>query len=211
VASDSETDPARRVGFLLKVQEVTVMASKIKALFSRPKGQAMAEFSMALPILMLVVIGLFEAGRALFMYASVVNASREAVRYATAYGVDENDILHVQNCAEIRNTARRVGFLLPLEDDGNIVIEYDTGTDPVTGVTPPPYDSCDAVEGDATNGVDTGIEPVCGDRVVVTVSADYNPIIPLLIPPLKNHTFTSSSARTYLGVVELSADADPCN
>ena len=186
------------------------MASKIKALFSRPKGQAMAEFSMALPILLFVVVGLLEVGRAVFMYASVVNASREAVRYATAYGVDENDVPNVQNCAAIRNTARRVGFLLPLEDDGDIVINYDTGPDPVTGVTPPPYASCDAVEGDATNGVDTSIELACGDRVVVEVKTTYNPILPLIFP-LQNHEFKSSSARTFLGIVELTADAPECN
>jgi len=188
------------------------MASKIKTLFSRPKGQALAEFSLALPILMLVVVGLLEAGRAVFMYSSVVSTSREAARYATAFGVDENDILHVQNCAEIRNTARRVGFLLHLEDD-DIDINYDSGpvlVDP--DATPgsgdeyydPPTDlgSCD---GD----VDGTVELTCGDRVVVTVRADYNPIVPLLIP-LQNQTFSSTSARTFLGVLELSDDADVC-
>jgi hypothetical protein len=43
----------------------------------------------------------------------------------------------------------------------------------------------------------------------VTVSADYNPVVPLLIP-LQNQTFSSTSARTFLGVVELSEDADSC-
>ena len=84
----------------------------------------MVEFALALPILLLAIFGLFEVGRAVFMYAAVVNASREAVRYATAYGVNESDVLHYHNCAEIRNTARRVAFLLPLEDD-DILIEYD--------------------------------------------------------------------------------------
>jgi len=197
------------------------MASKIKTLFSKPKGQAMAEFSMALPILMLVVVGLLEAGRALFMYSSVVNASREAVRYATAYGVDEGNVLHVQNCAEIRNTARRVGFLLPLEDD-DITISYDTGSqfvdpdgtpgngdeyhDPAVALSPA---TCDGAADGVDDGVDTRVTLSCGDRVVVEVKAEYNPILPIL--PLQNQTFTSSSARTYLGVVELSADADPCN
>jgi hypothetical protein len=180
------------------------MASKTKALFSRPKGQALAEFSLALPILMLVVVGLLEAGRAVFMYSSVVSASREAARYATAFGVDENDILHVQNCAEIRNTARQVGFLLPLADE-DIEITYDGGFDEfgtLQTLTGSPECAHDET-------VDTSIELSCGDRVVVTVSADYNPIIPLLIP-LQNQTFSSTSARTFLGVVELSDDADPC-
>ncbi len=197
------------------------MVSKIKTLFSKPKGQAIAEFSMALPILMLVVVGLLEAGRALFMYSSVVNASREAVRYATAYGVDESDVLHIQNCAEIRNTARRVGFLLPLEDD-DIVISYDTGSqfvdpdgipgngdeyhDPAVALSPA---TCDGAVDGVDDGVDTRVTLACGDRVVVEVKAEYNPILPIL--PLQNQTFTSSSARTFTGVIELSEDAEECN
>ena len=199
------------------------MVGKIKALLSRPRGQAIAEFSLALPILMLVVVGLLEAGRALFMYSSVVNASREAVRFATAYGVDENDVPNVQNCAAIREKARQVGFLLPLEDD-DIVIAYDSGSvynDP-DGIpdngdetySPPPstpdIGTCDGAADGVDDGVDTTITLTCGDRVVVTVSTNYNPIIPLLIP-LQNQKFTSESARTFVGIVELSDDPEPCH
>jgi hypothetical protein len=178
------------------------MVNKIKMPYSQHRGQSMLEFSMVLPILMLVIFGLLEVGRAVFMYAAVINASREAVRYATAYGVDESNVLHYQNCAEIRNTAKRVGFLLPLKDD-NIVIKYDTGPDPDTGVVPAPFASCDPGE-----SVDTGVEMNCGDRVVVTITYDYHPMVTFV--PVEAQTFTSSSARTYLGVVELSADAPEC-
>ena len=184
------------------------MLNKIKVTKSLSRGQSMVEFSMVLPILMVVIFGLLEVGRAVFMYAAVVNASREAVRYATAYGVDESNVLNYQNCAEIRKTAKRVGFLLPLEDD-NIVIKYDTGPDPVTGIVPAPFATCNAVEGDATNGVDESVELACGDRVVVTVTYDYHPMVSLV--PMEAQTFTSSSARTYVGVLELTADAPPCN
>jgi Flp pilus assembly protein TadG len=175
---------------------------------SHSKGQGMAEFGLALPILLLVIFGLLEVGRALFMYAAVTNASREAVRFATAYGVNETNVLHIQNCAAIRNTARRVAFLMQLEDS-DIVIEYDTGADPVTGIEPAPFDTCDAVEGDATNGVDTGVALVCADRVKVTVTYVYQPIVPI-VPQITTQTFTSSSARTFLGVIELDADAAEC-
>jgi hypothetical protein len=183
------------------------MQNSTKGKPSHSKGQGMAEFALALPILMLVIFGLLEVGRALFMYAAVTNASREAVRFATAYGVNEGDVLHVQNCAAIRNTARRVAFLMPLED-ADIVIEYDSGPDPVTGIEPAPFDTCAAVAGDATNGVDTGVALDCADRVKVTVTYDYEPIVPIV--PMTAQTFTSSSARTFLGVIELSEDAPEC-
>jgi len=185
------------------------MTIKTKNYRSRSSGQAITEFGLALPILMLVVVGLFEVGRAVFIYSSVTNASREAVRYATAFGINEDGALHYQDCAGIRDIARRVGFLLPLEDD-DIVIEYDTGPDPDTGIVPAPFDSCNAVAGDATDGVYEGFELACGDRVVVTVTTQFNPILPRLIP-LEAQTVTSSSARTFVGVVELSADAEECN
>jgi len=170
---------------------------------SHSRGQAMLEFSMVLPILMLVVFGLLEVGRAVFMYAAVTSASREAVRYATAYGVNESDVLHFQNCAEIRDTARQVGFLLDLEDD-DITIEYDTGPDPDTGVVPSPFASCAADE-----DVDASVEMSCGDRVVVTVSYDYHPMVSIV--PMQDQVFSSSSARTYLGVIELSEDVAECH
>ncbi len=188
------------------------MVNKIKVSKSLSRGQSMVEFSMVLPILMVVIFGLLEVGRAVFMYAAVINASREAVRYATAYGVDESDVLNYQNCAEIRNDCETGGFLLPLEDD-NIVIKYDTGPDPVDMGLVPILHSADLVmqyEGDGvTNGVDESVELACGDRVVVTVTYDYHPMVSLV--PMEAQTFTSSSARTYVGVLELTADAPPCN
>ena len=179
------------------------MPGKIEKNKSSSLGQAITEFAMALPILLFVVFGLLEAGRAVFMYAAVTNASREAVRYATAYGVDENDVLHYQNCAEIRNVAKRVGFLLPLSND-DIDIEYDSGPDPDTGIVPSPFASCAPGE-----DVNTSVELACGDRVVVTVTVDYEPILSLV--PLSARSFESSSARTFLGVVKLVEDAEVCN
>ena len=179
------------------------MVNKVKTNRYHPRGQGMVEFSMVMPILMLVIFGLLEVGRAVFMYAAVTNTSREAVRYATAYGVNESDVLHYQNCAEIRDTAKRVGFLLSLEDD-DIVIEYDTGPDPDTGIVPAAFDTCDAAD-----GVDEGVELECGDRVIVSVSYDYHPMVSLV--PMQDQVFAASSARTFLGVIELSEDAEECN
>jgi hypothetical protein len=156
----------------------------------------MVEFALVLPILLLVVFGLLEVGRAIFIYSAATNASRDAVRYATAFGVNENDNLQFQDCAEIRNVAKRTGFLLPLEDE-DIMIDYDTGPDPDTGVASTPFDTCDAED-----GVDEAVVLACGDRVVVTITVDFDPIVPLLVP-LDARTIVSSSARSYFGVIQL--------
>jgi hypothetical protein len=49
----------------------------------RPRrGQALAELAVALPVLLLVVLGLFDIGRAVFTYNGLTNAAREGVRLA---------------------------------------------------------------------------------------------------------------------------------
>ena len=51
------------------------------------RGQALVEFALVVPVFLLVVLGLFDLGRAVFYYSTISNASREAVRLAI---VDQN-------------------------------------------------------------------------------------------------------------------------
>lgn len=48
----------------------------------RTRGQALVEFALIIPIFLLVVVGLFDMGRAVFAYNAVANAAREATRLA---------------------------------------------------------------------------------------------------------------------------------
>jgi len=198
LASDSETDPLFWGGFFFGKRNL-FLSEKSRGFSLRFQAQAMVEFALVLPILLLVLFGLLEVGRAIFIYSSATNASRDAVRYATAFGLNESNNLQFQDCAEIRNVARQTGFLLPLED-ADIVIEYDTGPDPDTGVVPAPFDTCDDAD-----GVDEAVVLACGDRVVVTISVDFDPIVPLIVP-LDARTIVSSSARSYFGIISLDED-----
>jgi Flp pilus assembly protein TadG len=151
------------------------------------RGQAIVEFAIALPVLLMLLVGIMEVGRMLFMYASVVNSSRDAVRYASAYGRSDDGYLKYKYCYGIKDVAKKSGFLLK---NPVITIAYDTGP---SGTS---LGSCDANTGeDADINVDTE------DRVTVTVSATYNPMLSLL--PIPARTFTSTSSRTILGVMEL--------
>ena len=51
------------------------------------RGQALVEFAFVLPILLLLLVGLLDFGRAIFAYNSVSNAARSATRVAI---VDQN-------------------------------------------------------------------------------------------------------------------------
>ena len=164
---------------------------------TRPlRGQAIVEFAIALPLLLLMLVGIMEVGRMVFMYAMVVNSSRDAVRYASAYGKSEDigdgNLLKYKYCDGIIDVAQKSGFFLNLQP-ADIVIEYDGG--PGVALPGGPY------ECDDTGGEDPDIDVDTGDRVTVTVSADYEPVLSIL--PLGARTFTATSSRTILGIVEL--------
>src|SRR6476469_3326535 len=46
------------------------------------RGQARVEFALVLPIFLLVLVALFDLGRAVFAYNTLTNAAREGVRLA---------------------------------------------------------------------------------------------------------------------------------
>lgn len=51
------------------------------------RGQSLVEFALVLPIFVLVLVGIFDAGRAIYVYSTINNAAHEAVRLAI---VDQN-------------------------------------------------------------------------------------------------------------------------
>lgn len=50
------------------------------------RGQAVAEFALVLPVLLLLLFGVFELGRFIFAYETLNSAVREGVRYAIVHG-----------------------------------------------------------------------------------------------------------------------------
>ena len=47
------------------------------------KGQSLLEFAMLLPLFVLLIVGIFELGRAFFAYIAITNAAREGARVIT--------------------------------------------------------------------------------------------------------------------------------
>ena len=154
------------------------------------KAQAMVEFALVLPILMLVIVGLLEVGRAIFIYSGLSSATREGVRSGSAAGnnLDGNPLY--QDCLGIREAAKKAGIFLNLQDE-NILIEYDHG--PGSGV----FASC----ADA-DGLDESVHVVSGDRILIVIEAEYAPMIPLFVP-LTPRTINASSARTFTGIITI--------
>jgi|LSQX01.3.fsa_nt_gb Flp pilus assembly protein TadG len=51
---------------------------------SRP-GQSLVEMALVLPLLMILLVGVVDVGRAMFAKIAITNASREGARYASRY------------------------------------------------------------------------------------------------------------------------------
>lgn len=155
------------------------MNTVLSKLQLREHAQGMVEFALALPLLLMLVMGVIEAGRLLFIYSATNTASREAVRYGSAAGDIGGYVAHYQDCDGIRSSAKRMGSLAGIQD-ADISITYDQGPGTTAIASCNPSFSID----------DPDVAQVSlGDRVVVHVEADYQPIVPLVnFPPFKIST-----------------------
>lgn len=147
-------------------------------------AQGMVEFALVLPILLLVVLGVFAFGHMFFVYSSVVSASREAARWGAAVGTagGAGGLPRYQDCGAIRAAAVRIGTFAGVSGN-SVAIDYDSG--PGTTVN-----SNHCIIGG------TGPEVGLGDRIVVTVTVQYRPIVPFI--DLPTFPLTATSARTII-------------
>ena len=143
----------------------------------RNRGQSLVEFALILPAFLMLIMGIVEFGRMMITYAGVASASREAARYGATVGVNPTGVEHFADCAGIRAEAKRVAAIAPITD-ADISIQYDN---PSTGF----------------------FEAACppsqfelGDRIIVSVSITFEPIVPLI--DLGSIPMTSETRRTVL-------------
>ena len=71
---------------------------------SRTRGQGLVEFALVFPLLILLIVGVFDAGRLIFAYNSITNAAREATRV----GIVDQTAATIQN--EAINQATSLGL-----------------------------------------------------------------------------------------------------
>jgi len=75
------------------------------------RGQSMVEFALILPLFVLIVIGVFDLGRAFFGSITITNAAREGARYGTLHVTDPQGI-----CNATLNEAASSGIVLSYND-----------------------------------------------------------------------------------------------
>ena len=151
----------------------------------KEKAQGMVEFALTLPILLMLFFGIIEFGRLLFFYSAVVTATREAARYGSAAGDVSAGLAYYEDCNGIRDAAIRIGGLVGV-NGGNIGITYDRPEDTTVGVY-----------GDCNPTFNPGGETLkLGDRIIVDISTQFQPIVPLINVPAI--TLQSETKRTIL-------------
>jgi len=79
------------------------------------EGQALVEFALTLPVLLLFVLGIIEFGRILFAYADSSNSLREALRYAELLGYPDATYRPYLDCPTMISTASD-GYFVTSED-----------------------------------------------------------------------------------------------
>ena len=170
---------------------------KMKKYFDGKKpAQAMVEFAIALPVLLLLLYGILEAGRLLFVYSTVVTASRQAVRYGSATGQGNNGVPRYNDCGGIRTAAQAVGYLGPFD---TVSLAYDGG--PGTGQT------AYCPSGSTTDSsLTTDILEGNRTRLVVTVTENFRPLVRLV--PFIQRNISATSRRTILYSVPIVVDQE---
>jgi hypothetical protein len=129
----------------------------LKTLRRRDRGQALVEFALVLPIFLMLLMGVFDLGRGIYMYNGVAQAAREIARVTSVYP-----------CAgtpcTLGNTTQTAA-----------VIQTQKGLIPNLGS---PTFSCVDIDGGPVPK--PGPSCLAGEQVKVVIIAPYSPVTPLL-------------------------------
>ncbi len=121
----------------------------------RQKGQALVEFAMTLPVLMLMILGIMDISRIFFAYSEASNSLRDALRFAEVLGVLGGSPPYL-DCDGMREAATENIFA----NDQNVTIRYVKHDDTTTEYT------CDTVQDDLLTN---------GDMLVIELTATVDP------------------------------------
>jgi Flp pilus assembly protein TadG len=118
----------------------------------RSRGQALVEFALALPIFLLLMMALFDLGRAIYMYNGVAEAARELARVTSVHPGTPGALGSTTETAAVLATQKA---LIP--SLGN------------------PTFTCVDIDGSAWTET-----CVAGMQVKVVINAPYQPVTPIL-------------------------------
>lgn len=76
-------------------------------------GQSAVEFALVLPVLVVVILGIFDFARAVWHYNTLAEAAREGTRFAMVHGADSpRPVGPAANDPQVRDVVQRFAFAL---------------------------------------------------------------------------------------------------
>lgn len=148
------------------------------------RGQTLVEVGLTLPIFLLTLLAVIEFGWFSAVAAATTSASREAARFGSTVGETGLGDPHYIDCPGIRAAARATTQSLIQLSDLDIEITYDDGA---TAKAVP-------CQSNASRPAKDDLER--WDRVVVKVTVEYSPLVPLLEPLIGTHDLVSIDRRS---------------
>ena len=145
-------------------------------------GQGMVEFAIVFPLIVILLLAIFEFGRVMFAYSISIAAAREAARYGAAIQDIGGGIPQYKDCQGIREAAKRFGKFAGI-GDADIAIKYSDDAGVYSMVCPPSQD--------------VGLT----DYISVTINTSITPITPM--GSFNSIPIASSSSRTILNKIRL--------
>ena len=146
------------------------------------RGASLVEFALTMPLLLLIIFGIAEFGRLIAVASEVETASQNAVLYAVSGGESINGIPRYADCQAIRAAAHGSTALVQ-PSELTVRISYDHGAGTAEFL-------------DCPLGSPSAAELLgAGDRIAVTVTADFLLDIPFVSDLIGPTTLTSSHLR----------------
>ena len=145
-------------------------------------GQGMVEFAIVFPLIVILILAIFEFGRVMFAYSVSIAAAREAARYGAAIQDIGGGIPQYKDCQGIREAAKRFGKFAGI-GDADITIKYSDDAGVYSTVCPPSQE--------------VGLT----DYISVTINTSIKPITPM--GSFNSIPVGSSSSRTILNKIRL--------
>ena len=161
----------------------------------RSRGQAMVEFALVIPIFILLMVGLFDLGRVVWVNDTLATAAREAARFAIVHGGSEANLCPVGPPATTAVIpAPGPGCLFPSPSRQaikDVAQKWASGTSAnvTVSVCYGVVTTCSGDVDQATNPAQTNAR---GTQVTVTVSS----VVDLSVPSLAGFSGFSLSATS---------------
>ncbi len=160
----------------------------------RPKrhGANTVEFALVVPILLLLIFGILEYARYLFMLQVCTNAAREGARFAVANASNGVTLTEVQQYVNkyLAGAGSQLRNFTPTGANGAPTSIWCYRADPTTGL---PNTGTWNNKDIGSNGseIDDWTQVAYGSPVAVEIAGIYKPAVPILLPVWANGRLTT--------------------